>query len=49
MERIFASLAEFMKEAAREPFEFNAKSVPLSEVESVWNAPDGGERLVFRP
>jgi NADPH2:quinone reductase len=49
LERIFASLAEFLKEAAREPFESKAKSVPLSEVESAWNAPDGGERLVFRP
>jgi len=49
MERIFASLAEFLKEAAREPFESKAKSVPLAEVESAWNAPDGGERLVFRP
>ena len=49
MERIFASLAEFLKEAAREPFESKEKSVPLSEVESMWNAPDGGERLVFRP
>jgi len=48
LERIFASLAEFLKEAAREPFESKAKSVPLSEVESAWNAPDGGERLVFR-
>jgi NADPH2:quinone reductase len=49
MERIFASLAEFLKEAVRAPFESNAKSVPLSEVESAWNASDGGERLVFRP
>ena len=49
MERIFAALAEFLKEAAREPFVSIAKSVPLSAVESAWNAPDGGERLVFRP
>jgi NADPH2:quinone reductase len=49
MEKIFASLAEFLKEASREPFESKAKSVPLSEVESAWNAPDEGERLVFRP
>ena len=49
MERIFASLAEFLKEATREPFESKVKSVPLSQVESAWNAPDGGERLVFRP
>jgi NADPH2:quinone reductase len=49
MERIFASLAEFLKEAARKPFEWKAKSVPLSEVESAWNASNEGERLVFRP
>jgi NADPH2:quinone reductase len=49
LERIFASLAEFLNEAAREPFESKVKSGPLSEVGGAWNAPDGGERLVFRP
>jgi NADPH2:quinone reductase len=49
MKRIFASLAEFLEEASREPFELKIKTVPLSEVERSWNAPDGGERLVFRP
>jgi NADPH:quinone reductase-like Zn-dependent oxidoreductase len=49
MKEIFAALAEFFKEAARSPFATRMKSVALRDVESLWNAPEGGARLVFYP
>lgn len=49
MKKIFEVLAEFIQEAARQPFEIKTLAVPLREVEARWNAPDDGKRLVFRP
>jgi NADPH2:quinone reductase len=49
MERLFASLAAFLREAANAPFAIKTKSVPLSDVESLWNAKDQGARIVFQP
>jgi len=46
MERILQSVHEFLVEAAREPFQFNVKAVPLRDVETLWNCE---ERLVFQP
>jgi NADPH2:quinone reductase len=46
---LVASISEFFAEAARAPFDIAVKTVPLSDVASVWNQPDSGERLVFIP
>jgi NADPH2:quinone reductase len=47
--QIRAAVEEFFKMAAREPFQFSAKTAPLSEIESLWNSPEQGTRLVFQP
>jgi NADPH2:quinone reductase len=47
--QIRTAVEEFFKTAAREPFEFSAKTAPLSEIESLWNSPEQGARLVFQP
>lgn len=40
------SIANFLVEAAKKPFDFHAKPVPLRDVESLWSSK---ERLVFIP
>lgn len=47
--KVFESLAQFLQEAARQPFQIKTKTAPLSEVEKLWNAAQGGARLVFQP
>jgi NADPH:quinone reductase-like Zn-dependent oxidoreductase len=49
MQEIFAALAEFFRQAAKTPFATKVEAVPLSDVESLWNAPERGARLVFQP
>jgi NADPH:quinone reductase-like Zn-dependent oxidoreductase len=49
MEEIFAALAEFFREAARTPFVTKIQPAALRDVESLWNAPERGGRLVFQP
>lgn len=49
MEEIFHSLAEFLKEAAKAPFQINTRSERLRDVERLWNIKETGERLVFCP
>jgi NADPH2:quinone reductase len=49
IQKIFQSLADFLKEAARQPFHIKTASVPLSEIANHWNAPEAGKRLVFLP
>jgi NADPH2:quinone reductase len=49
MEEIFRSLAAFLKEAAKEPFQMKTKTAQLRDVESLWNVAEKGARLVFRP
>jgi NADPH2:quinone reductase len=49
MKEIFAALAEFFAEAAKTPFVTQVKTVALADVESLWNAPESGARLVFVP
>lgn len=49
MEEIFRSLAAFLKEAAKEPFQMKTKTAQLRHVESLWNVSEKGVRLVFRP
>jgi NADPH2:quinone reductase len=49
MQEIFAALAEFFRQAAKTPFATKVEAVPLRDVESLWNAPERGARLVFQP
>ncbi|HEX4006827.1 MAG TPA: zinc-binding alcohol dehydrogenase family protein [Acidobacteriaceae bacterium] len=49
MERLFAALADFLQAATQSPFQIKATALPLRDVESLWNAPDRGARLVFAP
>ncbi|MFZ0639240.1 MAG: zinc-binding alcohol dehydrogenase family protein [Candidatus Acidiferrales bacterium] len=49
MEKIFESLRNFLKEAAKKPFQIKTKAVALRDVETTWNAAEPGARLVFRP
>lgn len=48
IEKIFASLAVFLQEAAKEPFQTAIQTVPLSDVEKLWNQRTDA-RLVFQP
>jgi len=49
LDQILAAIAEFFKIAAAQPFEFQIKNAPLSDVEAQWNSPERGTRLVFQP
>ncbi len=51
IEQILQSVAEFFKEAAREQFQIEIQSAPLSDVEALWHnsAQKPGARIVFRP
>ena len=49
IEQIFAAVAEFLKEAEKEPFQIKTTAAPLSEIEALWNSEQQGTRLVFQP
>jgi NADPH:quinone reductase-like Zn-dependent oxidoreductase len=49
LDQIKIAIGEFFHTAATDPFHFNLKTAPLSEVESLWNSPEKGTRLVFQP
>ncbi len=49
LEQIRREVEEFFKMAAKKPFQFNVRKVPLSEVESAWNSREPGSRVVFQP
>jgi NADPH:quinone reductase-like Zn-dependent oxidoreductase len=46
IEKILASVGDFLVEASSKPFKFKLKAVPLRDVETLWN---DEERLVFQP
>jgi NADPH:quinone reductase-like Zn-dependent oxidoreductase len=48
LERLFASLANLLQEAAKEPFKIAVTAVPLRDVESLWNS-KMDTRIVFQP
>jgi NADPH:quinone reductase-like Zn-dependent oxidoreductase len=48
IDRIFASLAVFLEEAARQPFQIRIQIAPLRDVEKLWNQKTDA-RLVFQP
>jgi NADPH2:quinone reductase len=47
--QILAAVQEFFQIATAEPFQFNVKAAPLSDVGALWNSPEQGTRLVFQP
>jgi NADPH:quinone reductase-like Zn-dependent oxidoreductase len=47
--KIFESIAQFLQQAATNPFQIKTTAAPLSEVERLWNTPQGDSRLVFQP
>lgn len=49
LEQIMRAVSELFQEAAKSPFESATKAAPLREVESLWNVPEMGTRLVFQP
>jgi len=49
MDQIKQAIAEFFELAAKEPFDFAVKTIPMSDVEACWNEKDSGVRLVFQP
>lgn len=49
IEKIFESLRAFLSEVAKKPFQIKTKSVPLRDVEALWNADAPATRLVFCP
>ena len=49
MDQIKQAIAEFFQLAAKEPFDFALKTLPLRDVEACWNEKDSGVRLVFQP
>jgi NADPH:quinone reductase-like Zn-dependent oxidoreductase len=49
MEGIKAAITAFHAEAVKKPFEVNVKAVSLRDVETLWNSPEQGARLVFQP
>jgi NADPH2:quinone reductase len=49
MNEIFKALKEFFTAAAKSPFTINVRPVPLRDIETVWNSPEKGTRLVFLP
>jgi NADPH:quinone reductase-like Zn-dependent oxidoreductase len=49
IEKIFQSIADFLRETAKEPFQIKIGTAPLRDVEALWNAPEQGARLVFQP
>ena len=49
LNQLRAAIEEFFKAAVTEPFEFNVKTAPLSDIEALWNRPEQGTRLVFQP
>ena len=49
LEQIRQALAEFFATAAANPFRTAIKTAALRDVESLWNSPERGARLVFQP
>lgn len=49
LDQIRQAIADFFTLIAVNPLEFTLKTVPLSEVTTLWNTPDQATRLVFQP
>lgn len=49
IEEILQAVREFFAIAAKTPFQTSLKTVPLRDIESVWNTPERDARIVFQP
>jgi NADPH:quinone reductase-like Zn-dependent oxidoreductase len=49
IEKIFEAIADFLREAAKEPFRIKVGTAHLRDVEAFWNVSEKGARLVFQP
>lgn len=49
MEEILRAVREFFEVAAKNPFQVSIKTVPLRDIESVWNSSERDARIVFQP
>jgi len=49
MDEILQAVREFFQVAAASPFQIKIQSVPLRDVEALWNKPGHDARLVFQP
>jgi NADPH2:quinone reductase len=46
---LLTSIADFFAEAARQPFHIDVRTLPLRDVSSAWDQPEGDARIVFIP
>ncbi|HEX3435265.1 MAG TPA: zinc-binding alcohol dehydrogenase family protein [Pseudacidobacterium sp.] len=49
LEQILRAVSEFFQGAAKKPFRFELKPVPLRDLEAAWNEKGEGLRIVFQP
>lgn len=49
IQKILEAAALFLQEAAKKPFAMEVDVCPLREIESAWERPATGSRIVFRP
>jgi NADPH2:quinone reductase len=49
LEQLLAAVSDFFAAAAAKPFQFKKRTAPLSEIESLWDSPEPGTRIVFQP
>ena len=46
---LLTSISDFLAEAARTPFEIGIRALPLRDITSAWDQPEGDSRFVFIP
>jgi len=46
---LLTSISDFFAEAARQPFDVSVRALPLSDITSAWDEPEGDSRFVFIP
>jgi NADPH2:quinone reductase len=49
LEQIKLAVVDLFKIAATEPFKFSTTTAPLSQIAALWNTPEKGTRLIFKP
>jgi NADPH2:quinone reductase len=49
MDEIMQAVREFFEAAAKTPFQVSLRTVPLREIEAVWDSPERDARIVFQP
>jgi hypothetical protein len=49
LDQIRHAIADFFSLAATAPFQFNLRTAPLREIETLWNEKESATRRVFQP